>query len=1079
MTEITAAFESSTVISALTDTYIGSSTEGEDMVLSTEVEAPIRLCGRSQESLRLLKAYHKVLTEKRSRVVCVHGESGMGKTSLVYTLRDVVCNNGGYFCTGKFEQTTSGFETGPYTAIAAAISDLCELISQEKEEQEEGADGAVVSKQNRVRLGLEEADGNILCNIISSLEQLLQREVTGNIDQAVASAWYRKGEHSVVKGEAALMKLFLAFQNLLRAASSETHPIVLFIDDIQWMDEGSRKLLEVLLLDKDLKHVLIVMAFREEERHLVEILLGKDLDNLREDIIDIRLQKLDERAVHHMVTAILGSTSATIRQLSSLLTNKCGGNPFHVALVIEALLRERLIETEPLRFEVEEIRKQIMVSDTVAYLMTRKVQRLPRNTQRILSVASMIGFRFDDTVLAEVAEVIIDGIGGTLVRGALEAAVNDGFIERTNEGFQFCHDKVQSAFRDEVDGNHMCEEINQAIAKAYSRKGDMESIYRAAHHWNEASGLLMNEDEIFSLAELNFQAAKYCQSISAFSNAAGLLRKGRELIDTIEAGAWTGATFDLTLLMTELLAKVELGNGNFDACHELIREVLAHTQTVEQKLTILLIEVDAGMATLTTPVDHVISRANEALAILGVGNIPTKIRSRHISMKLFKIRRIVGSKTDEEILSLPENENPAVTATVRLLFYSCINFKAILQWPQMIYYSLLAMELVLKHGHCPFSAPTMVIYGYAEIQGARGYHRAARFGRLALRLLKSITNKEAECVTIGMNANGLLHWTQPFREMVPAFHCAWRAGLEVGDLVFGLYGVSQSFAVKILAGANLDDLVMYINKTYECWSTLGKNSMIHWAHPSMQFVSNLCSDELDNCCSLTGDIMNEEEHLARTLSEGNIFMLWMTLFFKLYLQAIFGKFDAAAAVLEEMMSAGETAAPSYHFHFAPWQFFGALTHYELYTTSGGRRQHLKTARRYLGALEKVSFCPNAKPFLLFLQAEKMAAKHPQDTAAVTEAYLTVIEEMDQIGWSHMKGLANERVYIFLQRSAKHASAQKFLRKAVEVYEVEWGAVAKAEMLKEEQVRFLVDTQSLCEGPKEGFEVTASHISVST
>lgn len=258
--------------------------------------------GRAHETKLLSGAFQQVLRTKCTTTVVVHGESGVGKTCLVDTLRLPVIQNDGYFCAGKFFQNSSVQE--PYSALMAAFSDMCDLVIQSDDFNEK--------RQHEIQQALE-TDGHLLTTAISNILPLLDQD-------ALRKSMVGEGVAGLLS-ENSLSKFKVACKTLLKAVATDEHPLVLFIDDIQWMDIGSTKLIEQLLNDAELKNVLLILAYRDEEaEQALSLLRGHD------DLIDIPVKKLDSSAVHEMVCSITGSNSESLREFSGLTEERSQGN---------------------------------------------------------------------------------------------------------------------------------------------------------------------------------------------------------------------------------------------------------------------------------------------------------------------------------------------------------------------------------------------------------------------------------------------------------------------------------------------------------------------------------------------------------------------------------------------------------------------------------------------------------------------------------------------------------------------------------------------------------------------------------
>jgi hypothetical protein len=185
--------------------------------------------------------------------------------------------------------------------------------------------------------------------------------------------------------------------------------------------------------------------------------------------------------------------------------------------------------------------------------------------------------------------------------------------------------------------------------------------------------------------------------------------------------------------------------------------------------------------------------------------------------------------------------------------------------------------------------------------------------------------------------------------------------------------------------------------------------------------------------------------------------------YKAELAYFFGMYSLAELILlEDMAAIGQTTR--HHFSITLIYFLGGVTHFQLYRTYGVRK-HLKVARKYQKSLDRISHCPNAIPYLVFLRAKALSVRYIKNNTkssttanknlAVHETCLTAydetIAEMKRVEWVHMEALANERAgfYLASPHVGEFAKVEYYFNTAMQLYKSDWGAIAKYEWLREE------------------------------
>src|SRR4029453_14387616 len=133
-------------------------------------------------------------------------------------------------------------------------------------------------------------------------------------------------------------RLQLVFRRFLGVFARADHPLALFLDDLQWLDAATLALLEDLLTHPDVRHVLLIGAYRDNEVTAGHPLIGT-LDRMRRAgaaVHEIVLAPLTHEHVGHLVADSLCSDQDSAAPLAELVHQKTGGNPFFVIQFLSA-----------------------------------------------------------------------------------------------------------------------------------------------------------------------------------------------------------------------------------------------------------------------------------------------------------------------------------------------------------------------------------------------------------------------------------------------------------------------------------------------------------------------------------------------------------------------------------------------------------------------------------------------------------------------------------------------------------------------------------------------------------------------
>ena len=282
------------------------------------------------------------------------------------------------------------------------------------------------------------------------------------------------------------------------------------------------------------------------------------------------------------------------------------------------------------------------------------------------------------------------------------------------------------------------------------------------------------------------------------------------------------------------------------------------------------------------------------------------------------------------------------------------------------------------------------------------------------------------------------------------------AGLESGDVVWGIYSLSVCVESRCMIGENLVAVEKFQRERYLRAAEFGQDALLRWSEPSMQYVLHLqcCSSNWQDLLTLSGEMMDEDEYIKFGGESGNDLLLLTVWFFKMQLAYHFGVYHMAARFLPDLDRVGEGAKAN--FSVALWYYLSASIHYELcHRFPSKKHAHLKTARKYHKALTRIGFSPNSTPFLALLTAEEMSSKGKAKPDDVVAAYNRAIDAMSAVTWVNMEGLANERVGFYLVRVGDVDRASVYFDRAMYLYRYEWGALAKYEWLLEQSQEVMV------------------------
>jgi predicted ATPase len=387
--------------------------------ISRRFQISKKLYGRDVEIGVLLEAFDRVATTGSTEIILVEGYSGVGKSSLINEVQKPICLRNGYFLQGKYDQLERGVA---YSAICDAFRKLIKQILGENDER-------IIIWQNKILKAVGNY-GQLVVNVIGPELELLigkQPPVTEITPQEAKSRFER------------------VFENFISVVADSNHPVVLFLDDLQWIDRESVSLMRVFI--ERSKYLLILGALRDNEvspDDPVLVMLEEVQNNKVATVQTINLQPLQFTIVQKWIadTLRLQKENATASlELINLVYQKTDGNPFFVAMFLRSLYEEGLLmiskDGTSWTWDLERIKQQ-RATDNVIDLMRSRIDQLNGDPKTVIEWASCLGNKFEISNLAYLLEQHTE----ELVE-RLEPILNSRMAFIIGDEFFFAHDRVQ------------------------------------------------------------------------------------------------------------------------------------------------------------------------------------------------------------------------------------------------------------------------------------------------------------------------------------------------------------------------------------------------------------------------------------------------------------------------------------------------------------------------------------------------------------------------------------------------------------------------------------------------------------
>jgi predicted ATPase/signal transduction histidine kinase len=708
------------------------------------------LVGRSDELDALGAALESVQRTGTPELALVCGYSGIGKSSLVWKFNAQRLPPGALFVSAKFEDRESD---APYASLMLPFRELLRwVLARPGPELDEW------------KAAFEQALGNnggIVADLLPELERIVDvRAPTVHLP-----------------GVEAKTRIFACFRRILQTFGGRQRPLVVFLDDLQWVDRASLGLIEHLLLDPGLNGLLLIGAYREESVTATHP-LSAAVDRLRAgdlSVRQVRLRPLTSLEVERMVANLLLDLPEVTRELAHVVERKTGGNPFFVRQFLVAMIEEASLHFDADQgawaWDLPSIEAKCP-TENLADLLLERVERLPASTQSALESLACLSARARAPVLAEISGVTVDELNERL-RVAVRAEV----VAETTEGYAFSHDRLQTVTYSRIpEAERPSRHLAIGRALRSRNEGDWDSLFEAARQLNRASELLSDSAERIQLAEFNLKLAQRSRSRAATATALAHLEQAFRLLPAEHWQQLPGLNFELGLARAEC----EFLCGEHERAESQLSELAARNLDMEQLGAVVCIQLDLYSASY---------RWAEAVDV-GVGYLRSAgapwqtFDQDELTAEYQRLKRALGNRSVASLADAPALDSTSVRTTMEI----CVRLLGPVAQTNPRLFALVLLHvasLSIEQGSCDLSGPA-----YANISNVLGpmfgeHELGLEFGRLAARLTEAGENRffARACTTIGVAVAP--------RAFDPHTACSWlirarEAADQCGDLVFAI-----------------------------------------------------------------------------------------------------------------------------------------------------------------------------------------------------------------------------------------------------------------------------------------------------
>ena len=975
---------------------------------------PEKLYGRAREIDILLASFDNIVASGTSELVLVSGYSGIGKSSVVNEIHKALVPPRGLFASGKFDQYKRDI---PYATLAQAFQSLIRTLLS-KNEAELGTWRDAI----RDAVGL---NGRLMVDLVPELKLVI-------------------GEQPAVpelSPQDAQGRFHFVFRRFIGVFARPEHPFALFLDDLQWLDTATLDLLEDLLIRPDVKYLMLIGAYRDNEVDSAHPLIRK-LEAIRQAgaiVKNIVLAPLTCEDLGRLIADSLYCPPEHATPLAQLIHAKTAGNPFFAIQFVSALAEEGLLTFDHGKgrwsWDVNRIHAKGF-TDNVVELMVGKLNRLRAGTQNALQQLACLGNSADFATLRMVYE------GSTEeVHGRLWEAVRAGLIFRAEHSYSFLHDRVQEAAYSLIPQELRAEahlRIGNLLAAQIPPEKREERIFDIVNQLNRGAALVTSQEEREQLGELNLIAGKRAKTSTAYASALNYFIVSSA---TLDDNAWErqhGLTFELELHRAEC----EFLTGQAATAEQRLAVLSSRAGNVVELASVACLRIDLYMILAQT--DRAVAVCLDYLRQLGIEWSPHPT-GEEVAREYERIWSRLGNRKIEELIELPLMRDSVYLATLDVLtkgvepaHFTDENLSSLLICHMV--------NLSLEHGNSDGSCVAYVYLGMIAGPHFGNYHIGFRFGRLGYELVEKRGLKRFQARTYLAFGSHVIPWTKHVRACRDLVRRTFETANKTGDLCFAAYSFNNLNTNLLAAGDPLVEVQREAQSALDFAQKARFGLVVDIITAQLALVRTLRGSTPEFGCFDDNqfDELRFERHLVSDPAALPECFYWIR-----KLQARFLAADYVSA-FEASLKAQRLlwTAPS-NFEIAEYHLYGALCCAASWDSAlPDQRQHyLDALRNHHRQLEVwAENCPDNFENRAALVGAEIARIEGRQLDA-EELYEQAVQSAHASGFVHNEALANEIAARFYSARGLEKIAYAYLRDARYGY-IRWGATGKVRQLDE-------------------------------
>ncbi len=997
--------------------------------VTDEFQIPEKLYGRESEIQELTDAFNKIRSGE-TEVVMISGSAGIGKSSLVNEIQKLAVVNYGLFISGKCSHEE---RNTPYGCLVTAFTQLIrQLLSLPENEIE--------TWKNKLLKALGH-NGQLIVDVIPELELIIGK-------QPPLQASDLNEEQN---------RFNIVFQKFLIVFAKFEHPLVFFLDDVQWIDSATLALIEQLITNPENQYLLFLGSYRDGKNTTQnQMLLFLDSLSKKQKLIKyIRLKALNEQSTIDLIAESLHADEEKIRDFAHQVHKKTGGNPYFTREFLKSLYSEKILffDWPTLEWKIDNSEfAKTNVTENVVDLLSSKILKLPEEPKQLLKLASCIGTQFDlqllswlhetseYTTASQLWEALLEGFifpidnNYKFVLPSIEKELELQHSEEIAVTYRFAHDKVLQATYSlipEKEKNKIHYRIGKLLLKNSVAEKMDDRIFEILGQLNRGIEFITDSEEKKRLVILNLEAGIKAQRAAAYEMATEHFSKAIEL----SGSAIWKENYEIAYKLKLAKSKCEYLLGRFNEAEKLFAEILVNSKSVMDQMRVF--EIKMVMYGHQARHRDSVEIGKQALKLLGV-SVPETMIKALIVKELITIKIKLRGKTDEDLIKLPKMTNEKYIA----FLYIVEKMGPSASFVAKEFYGLMTLRrftMVLTHGN-PESAADCYV-GYAVILSALGdYENAFRFGNLAISLSHVFshgTSKNNTYFGVGVFTN---HWKRHARTSKEYLNYAYSSLIDSGNLTLASYCCNYMILHNFFLGKSLD-YISEESKKYRDF-LVQTNHGLQVVTTAFDFVKSLTVKPASNDSAAKEKEMEFIESLKK--DDNQVHLHWFYIF-RMQSEYLLGNADKAYefAELSEKVKDASRLFLSNVIHVF-YHSLVCISKYEQLPAAEQNKLELKLRNNLKLLKNWAHHCPE-NYFMLHQLVSAELSRIKGHSKEAMEQYENSISFANQNEFTMIEALALELAGKYYLTRKLNEVAKSYLKKS-RYYYAQWGASEKVRQI---------------------------------